>query len=445
MKKLYIILSVIACLASCSPPGEYKKKANNPEQLHRTVKKITDIIVHDIFSPPVANRIYSYTSIAAYEAARHQDSSLVSLANQLRALAPVPEPEPNVEYCFPLAAVQAALVTSKSFLFSEDMRSEFYNSIMKEYKDSGMPSDVYDRSIAYGTKVAEHIVAWSSKDNYKQTRSYPKYSVDDSPSKWKPTPPAYMDAVEPHWNKIRPFVLDSASEFRPSPPPDFSTDPKSEFYGYVKEVYETGKNLTDEQRAIANFWDCNPFKMNVKGHVMYATKKISPGGHWMNITHLACVKNKSDFAHSAEAYVKVAITLSDAAIICWDEKYRSLLIRPETYINQHIDEDWIPLLQTPPFPEYISGHSTFSGAASTTLTHVFGDNFSFTDSTEAEFGLPPRSFTSFNKAAEEAMISRLYGGIHYSIANKTGLQMGRKLGEFINERVNTRRKETAKL
>ncbi|HEY9045283.1 MAG TPA: vanadium-dependent haloperoxidase [Ohtaekwangia sp.] len=439
MKKIFQFLLILACLGSCS--GDYRKKAEEPGQLHRSIKKITDIIVHDIFSPPVASRIYTYISVAAYEVARHQDSTLVSLAGQLHGLEPVPEPDANAEYCFPLAAIQATLEAGKAFIFSEDKLEEFHKSVMDEYRRSGMPDDVYERSVEYGSKVAKHIIAWSSKDNYKQTRSFPKYSIDQSPSTWKPTPPAYMDAVEPHWSKIRTFGIDSASQFRCGPPPAFSTDTTSEFYHYAYEVYKTRKNLTDEQRNIASFWDCNPFVMNIKGHVMFATKKISPGGHWMNIVHVACLKSKANFSRSAEAYVRVALALADGFIACWDEKYRSLLIRPESYINQYIDEDWTPLLQTPPFPEYISGHSTISGAASTALTNIFGDNFAFTDSTEVEFGLSVRSFKSFNQAADEAAISRLYGGIHYRPANETGLKMGRSIGAFLNEKIKTRRKK----
>jgi hypothetical protein len=224
MKKLFILCGVVCLLAACSKPGEYRARVQDPENLHRSIKKITDIIVHDIFSPPVASRIYAYTSVAAYEAARHQDSSLVTLAGQLHGLEPVPAPEPGVEYCFPLASIQATLMTGKAFIFSEDKLKVFYDEVMEQYRDAGMPDDVYERSIAYGTLVSEHIVKWSSKDNYKQTRSFPKYSIDNSESTWKPTPPAYMDAVEPHWNKIRPFVIDSASQFRIGPPPAFSTD-----------------------------------------------------------------------------------------------------------------------------------------------------------------------------------------------------------------------------
>jgi hypothetical protein len=431
-------------LVACSKPGDYHKKTDDPEYLHRSIKKITDIIVHDIFSPPVASRIYAYTSVAAYEAARHQDSSLVTLAGQLHGLEPVPAPEPGVEYCFPLAAVQATLMTGKAFIFSEDKLKEFYDQVMADYRDSGMPDEIFERSVAYGTLVSEHIVKWSSKDNYKQTRSFPKYSIDNSESTWKPTPPAYMDAVEPHWSKIRTFVIDSASQFRLDPPPSFSTDKKSVFYGLAQEVYETGKGLTNEQREIAKFWDCNPFVMNVKGHVMFATKKISPGGHWMNITNVACKSDNRNLARSAEAYAQVALSLADGFIACWDEKYRSLLIRPETYINLYIDENWVPLLQTPPFPEHVSGHSVISSAAASALTGVFGDSFAFTDSTEMEFGLTTRSFKSFYEASNEAARSRLYGGIHYRSGNEGGVKMGLALGAFIQGKLRTRKEEDPK-
>jgi hypothetical protein len=252
-----------------------------------------------------------------------------------------------------------------------------------------------------------------------------------------------MDAVEPHWNKIRPFAVDSAKQFMPVPPTPFSIDKKSKFYQEAQEVYEMGKNLTDEQRQIASFWDCNPFVMNVKGHVMFATKKISPGGHWMNITHVACKKANADFVQAAEAYARVSIALIDGFISCWDEKYRSRVIRPESYINQYIDEDWVPLLQTPPFPEYTSGHSVISGASAVTLTSLFGDNFTFLDSTEIEFGLTARNFKSFIQASEEAAISRMYGGIHYRPAVDNGMVEGRALGNYILQKIKTRREQVA--
>ncbi len=419
---------------------DYQAAANNPDFIHRTVKAITDRIVYDIFSPPVASRIYTYVSVAGYEALIPGNKNYISLAGQLHGLNPVPAPEAGAEYCYTLSSAQAMLQVGKALVFSEDMVEEFHALIMQQFKDTGIPGDVFERSVAYGNKVAEHILEWSTHDNYKQTRSFPKYSIQSDPGTWKPTPPAYMDAVEPHWNKIRTFVLDSAEQFKPAAPPVFSTKGNSEFYKYANEVFEMGKNLTEEQRSIASFWDCNPFVMNVKGHVMFATKKISPGGHWMNITRLICNLKKADVYQSSEAYVRVAVSLVEGFISCWDEKYRSRLVRPETYINQYIDENWVPLLQTPPFPEYTSGHSVISTSAAVALTGLFGDKVAFTDSTEVEFGMPARSFTSFMQASQEAALSRMYGGIHYRPACEVGQTQGQQIGNFIAAKLKTRSK-----
>jgi len=446
MKNFLMKMSFLAViLVSCSKNnGEWRAKAEDPEFLHRSVKEITDVIVHDIFSPPVASRIYAYISVAGYEAALHQDPKFVSLAGQLRDLTPFPQPAEGQEYCYSLAAVEAILKVGRVLIFSEDKLDEFYGGMMQEFKDTGMPDDIYDRSIAFGDEVAKHVIEWSSTDNYKQSRSFPKYSILDDPSTWKPTPPAYMDAIEPSWNKIRCFVIDSADQFKPPGPTKFSIDKNSQFYKEAMQVHDVGINLTPEQKQIASFWDCNPFVMNVKGHVMFATKKISPGGHWMNITHVVCAMQKINFAESAEAYAHVSISLMDGFISCWDEKYRSKLIRPETYINQYINENWVPLLQTPPFPEYTSGHSVISSAAAIALTDLFGEHFAFTDSTEIEFGLTARSFGSFIEASQEAAVSRMYGGIHYWPACEVGLVEGKAIGTLIAQRIKTRRENIAR-
>jgi hypothetical protein len=438
MMRLGWIVALMLVFSCSTNNGEYKAKIENSEFIHRSIKTVTDIIVHDIFSPPVASRIYAYISVAGYEAIIPKNDSYVSLAGQLHGLTATPKPEEGKEYCYEVASVQAILKVGRALIFSEDKLDKFYTNLMEELKATGIPNDIFERSLAYGDLVADHIIAWSSKDNYKQSRSFPKYTIVNDPSTWKPTPPAYMDAVEPHWNKIRTFVLDSAQQFKPKPPTPFSTDKKSQFYQEALEVYETGNKLSEEQRLIASFWDCNPFAMNVKGHVMFATKKISPGGHWINITAVASRMKNFKPIESLEAYVKVSIALADGFISCWDEKYRTALIRPESYINQYIDENWVPLLQTPPFPEYTSGHAVISSAAGVALTSIFGDNFAFTDSTEVEFGMGPRSFTSFKQATEEAALSRFYGGIHYMPACEEGKKEGVAVGELVVARVHTR-------
>lgn len=441
MNKFLLLAVVVLLVSSCRrDTGEYKAKVQDPEFFHRSMKAITDRIVHDIFSPPVASRIYAYASVAGYEAIIHQNKNYLSLAGQLHGLTPFPQPDSTKEYCYPLAATEAMLKVGRALIFSEDELDKFYDGEMQKFKAASIPSDVFERSITFGDSVAKHVMKWSSKDNYKQSRTFPKYSIEKNPATWQPTPPAYMDAVEPHWNKIRTFVIDSAGQFKPQPPTSFSKEKGSQFYKDAFLVYETGKKLTEEQRAIASFWDCNPFVMNVKGHVMFATKKISPGGHWINITKMVCQNTNADMVKSAEAYVCVALSLVDGFISCWDEKYRSKLVRPETYINQYIDENWVPLLQTPPFPEYTSGHSVISTSAAATLTSIFGDNYAFTDSTEVEFGMPPRSFKSFMEASQEAAVSRVYGGIHYMPACENGKVQGRRIGEFIVSRLKMKAK-----
>ncbi len=446
-------LSMIALLIlTCGPASpedpsfksevnpNFQQEAKNPEFIHRSVKQLTDVIVNDIFSPPVASRIYVYPSIAAYEALRHDFPEYKSLDGQLNALQNVPQPEQTKEYCYALASTHAFLKTGKFLIFSEDKIEDFQNKIYQEFKDLGMPKEVYENSIAYGNQVSDHILAWAKGDMYNETRTYPKYNVPQDVAKWKPTPPDYMDGIEPHWREIRPLVIDSARQFLPPPPTAFSTKKNSQFYKETMEVYDVVKNVDEERVAIAEFWDCNPYVSHHTGHVMYATKKITPGGHWIGITSIATRKAKADIMKTIEAYTRVSISLFDAFISCWDEKYRSNLVRPETVINSFIDETWQPVLQTPPFPEHTSGHSVISAASAVALTNLFGDSFAYVDTTEVEYGLPSRSFESFYAASEEAAISRLYGGIHYRPAIDYGVDQGKKVGQLIVDRVQTNAK-----
>ncbi|MBS1606496.1 MAG: vanadium-dependent haloperoxidase [Bacteroidetes bacterium] len=434
MKKNLITVGFCLILCSAIHGQQPALRAGDPQMIHQCIKEVTDIIVRDIFSPPVASRIYAYLTIAGYEAARQGDPEYPSLAGKLHGLQAVPAPEAGKKYDFSVAAAEAILAVGRAMVISEASVEGFRASVMAQIR-TGLPEDVYSNSVDYGKAVAGHILAWAAKDRYKETRALAKYDPGYEDWQWKPTPPAYMKAVEPHWSEMRTFVIDSARQFIPHPPTPFSHEKGSPFYADAMEVYEAGLKLTEEQRLIANFWDCNPFKMNVNGHLMFATKKISPGGHWINITEVACETAKAGVVKSLQAYAWTSVVMADAFISCWDEKYRSKAIRPETYINQYISQDWMPLLQTPPFPEYTSGHSVVSACAAVVLTRLFGDKFAFTDSTEVEFGLPPRHFTSFRQAAEEAAVSRFYGGIHFKPAIQYGLEEGDRIGEFVARRI----------
>ena len=438
---LLLALLVVSC-------GDQNKKEEDntnttsitiaPEDFSAAVDKVTEIMVHDIFSPPVASRIYAYPNIAAYEIISQKDKNYKTLTGQVSSLKAIPNAS-NEAVNYPLAALIAHMEVSKSLIFSEEKMTSYQDSLYRMW--SGLNKTQFEASKTYGLEVSEHIKNWYDGDFYKQTRTMPKFTVDtDDPFRWQPTPPAYMDGIEPHWKKIRPFTLDSAAQFKPAPPPAYSMKKGSAFYKELEEVYAVSERITkdgdgSEEIAIAQFWDCNPYVSVTRGHLMFATKKITPGAHWIGITKIACKNSESDFNKTVFAYTKTSMAIFDAFISCWDEKYRSNLIRPETLINQNIDENWKPILQTPPFPEYVSGHSVVSGAAATVLTDIFGDNFSFMDDTEIPYGLPMRSFESFNKAAQEAAVSRLYGGIHYRAAIDNGLDQGVNIGNQVIQKL----------
>ncbi len=398
------------------------------------VDKITEIMVHDIFSPPVASRIYAYPNIAAYEIIAAHSEDYNTLYGQISDLPQIPKAS-NEKVNYQLAALIAYMDIGKLLIFSEDKMIAYRDKLYASWKEQN--KKVFEASKDYALEVSAILKDWIDKDFYKETRTMPKFTVNsEDPSRWQPTPPAYMDGIEPAWNKIRTLVLDSAAQFIPTKHPDFSMDKDSDFYKELQEVYDVSKEITakgddSEEVAIAQFWDCNPYVSVTRGHLMFATKKITPGAHWIGITKIACVKSDFNFEDTVFAYTKTSIAIFDAFISCWDEKYRSNLIRPETLINDHIDDQWEPILQTPPFPEYPSGHSVVSGAASIVLTEIFGDNFSFDDDTELPYGLPVRSFPSFIEAAQEAAISRLYGGIHYMAAVENGVDQGFKVGELV--------------
>ena len=435
MKRLLLTLTLSAFVAtSCQGPKEpYNDYSRD---LQNTYQAITDILVHDIFSPPVAARVYAYSGAAAYEVVAQSNADYRTLAGQFHEF-PTVDPAPTDENYVPeLASLHALGVVGKALIFSEDRMQAHMDGLFEKMSEHHS-AEAIAVSRAYGQRVADALLNWAQGDNYNQSRTFTKYEINDDPMRWKPTPPDYMDGIEPHWRNIRTLVMDSAQMFKPVPPPTPTLDTASKFYKDLMEVYHTVNNLTPEQEAIAQFWDCNPYVSVHRGHVMLATKKITPGGHWMGITGIACRKAGADYCTTINAHLRAATGLFDGFISCWDEKYRSELVRPETVINENFDENWTPLLQTPPFPEYTSGHSVISGAAGVMLTGVFGDNFAFQDSTERVYGLPDRSYESFTAASDEAAISRLYGGIHYMPAIEIGVSQGRTLGAYLDANLTT--------
>jgi hypothetical protein len=437
MKKVFIGLFIISAIIPGCKEKEQLPKADpaSVKYVHEMSKSLNDIIIYDIFSAPVASRIYAYSTIAAYESSRFMDTSYRSLTTQLNGFEALPAPDKNKLYDFRIASVSAFYTVVQKLTFTGDSTMKDQKIIMDSLQ-VGIPKSILDRSIQFGKSIATVILDRAAKDNYKMIQGMERYTVKvDDPSKWKTTAPDYLDAVQPFWTKMKPLVMDSSAQFAPPRPPAYSLDKSSAFYKDLNEVYLVRKNLTPLQKEIAYFWDDNASASTHVGHLKYTTKKPSPGGHWINITSQASQQIKQGWVAAAQTYAMTSIAMFDGFISCWDEKYRSEYLRPITAINESIDQQWEPLLQTPPFPEYTSGHSVISSSIAGVLTKIFGEQFAFTDSYEKPYIQIVRSFSSFREASEEACMSRLYGGIHFRTAIKEGEKQGSSLGDFINSRI----------
>ncbi|WP_240347814.1 vanadium-dependent haloperoxidase [Longitalea arenae] len=409
----------------------HKEEAVFARYLQPAVFSLSKIMMHDVVNPPAAARYYAYCMLGAYEIVSQQDTSLTSLQLLLHEYKrPLISTRPK-DYDARIAAIYCILETGRLLLPSGYRLQEEEEQFIAEQRKAKVPRAVIDSSIQVANFIAARIADYTKTDRYGKLSAQLRYTPVKGDEYWYPTPPAYMEAVEPNWKSVRPLLIDSCNQFLPLPPVAFSKDSNSAFYRLALEVYETSLKPTQEQLDIAAFWDCNPFAVATSGHMAIGFKKISPGGHWMNIAGIAAQKARLGFAATITVQMLTGIAIMDAFICCWDEKFRSNRIRPETYINRYINKKWEPLLQTPPFPEYTSGHSVISTTAAEVLTYLMGDNFNFTDNSEEIFDIPARNFTSFRQAAEEAAISRLYGGIHYRDAIVNGQQQGKQLGAFI--------------
>ncbi len=410
-----------------------ENKPSYESMVQPAVFSLTMVMIHDVVSPPVAARYYAYCMAGAYDIVARNDAGIPSPASIVKNY--IPLKITSSKYDYRIAAICCIYETGRLMLPSGFRLQDNENKFKNELKKNNVPETLIDASIAVAKDVAAQIVEWSKTDAYNKLSAKLHYTPLKGEGKWYPTPPTYIPAVEPNWKSIRPILIDSSTQFKPVPPIGFSKDSGSAFYNLAREVYNVSENLTKEQLLIASFWDCNPFAVNTEGHMMIGYKKITPGGHWMNITGIAAKKAHLNFNQYIEAQAIVSLTLMDAFISSWDEKYRSNQIRPVTYINRYIDSKWQPVLQTPPFPEYPSAHSVISTAAAAVLEYMFGNNFSFTDNSEELFELKPRNFSSFMQAATEAAISRLYGGIHFRDGIENGQKEGMALGKYVIEKL----------
>jgi len=443
-RTLAVILLVLLSTYTTSP-AQVTRQRSTPHIASKSPIRLQELLqpgaaldainltmVHDVISPPAAARYYAYSMLGAYCLVAAHNPHLPPLSRLIKPFpAAIGLDTVAAGYDYQLAAYYCLLETARRLLPSGENLAEEETAFVQRLTQHGVNARVIARSVQAAQRVAAVIVRFSQDDHYRQLSALKRYTPLATEGSWQPTPPAYLEPVEPNWRTIRPLMIDSASAFRPVPPAPFSRDTASAFYHQVRAVYHIAQHLTAEQQQIAQFWDCNPFAVSTAGHMAIGYKKISPGGHWMNIAALVARQRQVDFDYTVLVLSLEGVTLMDAFISCWDEKYRSNRIRPETYINRYLDVRWQPLLQTPPFPEYTSGHAVISSASAEVLTYMLGDHLAYVDNTEIPFGSGERPFTSFRQAAAEASVSRFYGGIHYRESCTSGNAQGERIGRYL--------------
>lgn len=378
------------------------------------------------YSPPVASRAFGYAGIALYEALVPGIEDASSLRDVLIDMSPVPAAGKNAAYHWPSVANSAlASILRSLFPTARPERLAALGALETSFADRhrpGLPPGVFARSSQRGRDAAAAVFDWSTTDGGHEgyLRNFPPYNPPVSPGFWVPTPPGFLPALQPFWGSNRCLAVANSAVCSPGDHPSYSEDPTSAFYGQALEVYETANHLAQEQTDIARFWSDD------------SALTATPPGHSVSIATEVLRNEAASLATAAETYAKVGIAVCDAFVACWHQKFAYNLLRPVTYIRRLIDPEWTPLLITPPFPEYTSGHSVQSGAAFQVLTDLFGEQYAFVDHTHDDRGLAPRRFGSFQEAGEEAAMSRLYGGIHYRAAVENGLTQGSCIGRTVS-------------
>jgi hypothetical protein len=427
MRLILLIVSMFTLYSCQRQSSDYQFTALD---LNKANYKLLEVAMEDGFPPPIASRVYVYPHIAAYTVLQLGNKDLKNISPQLNSfptLVDIDTTGANLS----LAAIYAFNATAQKVVFSEHYMQTANDSLLISAKKNGLSKDVIEASKKLGNTVATQIKQWLLQDNYIETRTMPRFTSDKSPGKWTETPPDYIQGLEPHWYKIRPLTIDSAGIYQAEKIPAFDTQKGSRFYQMAMRVYTESNTLDQSKKDIAWFWDDNPNTSDHNGHSSAIIHKISPPGHWLNIISQISAKNKLSLTKTSELYTLTAIAMFDGIISTWHQKYKSNLIRPITYIQNNIDPNWKPLIQTPPFPEYTSGHSVISASAATVLTSLLGENYSFSDHTSTLYGGKERTFKSFQDAAWEVSLSRFYGGIHFY----NGIEEGNKQGKFIGNLV----------
>jgi hypothetical protein len=427
MKQLLILASLFLCLA-CSRKENLVLELK-PTDVEMVIQQMTDVMIHDVTNPPLAARFFAYSCLAANEVIALHDTTIMSMYGKLNEFPNIKMPKEGTEINKDIAALLAMYETAKVLQPSGKLMGDFEDKWIDSLLNIGVSEEIMKHSLEFAKTVSVQILKYAKADRYNKISALPRYTPRNIEGTWYPTPPGYFPPVEPHFNTIRSFTLEKPDQFKPEPPIPFSSDKKAPFYTLMAEIKNL--SLNQEKKEIAAFWDCNPFALFDNGHLLVGMKKISPGAHWMGIANIACIQAGVSFSKAIQVNTVLAVGLMDGFQSCWDEKYRSNRIRPETAIRKYLDPKWTPFLQTPPFPEYLSGHSTISSVSAVILTHFFGNQFKYTDTVEVRFGLKARTYSSFEEAAEEASISRFYGGIHFMDAIENGQMQGNAVGKHV--------------
>jgi hypothetical protein len=413
---------MIVCLLLVSSPAH--ARITSEQVLQDWYKLVLQLVRHTpTYSPPVASRAFAYLGVTAHEALAASRPELNSLAGQLNGFKTVPPGETGLNE---QVVLQAALAHAASQYFANTGPTGQRALSKMSEKMSALASEDIDPAVAtksakLGQAISSAIFAWSESDgrsviaNMGFPTSYPK---PQNPADWVPTNQLRLQQFPllPEWGATRTFAMPNGKACPLPPPLVYSEDKSSQFYAEASEVVSVRSKLTDEQKSIARFWSDDPML------------SPTPPGHWVSIVLQIAKRDNFSADKTADSLARLGVAVADAFIGCWNTKYETNLLRPVTYIRRVIDPQWEPLLITPPFPEYPSGHSVQSGAAAAVLTAALGDNFAFEDATHARDGIAPRKYASFKMAAEEAAISRLYGGIHFRRGVEQGLVQGACIG-----------------
>ena len=383
------------------------------------------------FSPPVAARAFGYDGLALYESIAPGSTATHTLSSRLSKFNVGVEPGGGKTYFWP-ASANAALAEIGRNLYrnkaSNLVSIDSLENLIKSGFSGQASAEAIENGADFGKKVGHSVYEYSKTDGQDECylTNFPVgYQFTVGLGKWVPTPPAFQPIpMQPYWGSVRTFMFKNAAIAMPNLVPGFSSDANSGFYAQALETYNVSTNLTQEQELIAKYWSDDPGKTS------------TPSGHSVSIMKQVVEKENLNLEKAAVAYCKLGFAVHDAFVNCWKCKYQDNLLRPITYIRTYIDPAYNSLLSTPPFPEFPSGHSVQSGASALVLESLFGNNYAFQDKTHnnrVDINGAPRNFESFSEFANEAAISRLYGGIHFSRAIYEGVTFGRNVGKNVAE------------